>query len=429
MRTTRLFILAAMIAWTVPAGAGSLAPNLEQALLDAGPDDLVPVVVMMREFPEQDRLLTEVRGMNRRDRRAHVVATLDRLARKSQRHVHALIATETNAARNVRVLRGINGVALDATPEVIERLAALPGVARVMYDRATGHTEIDEPGWTLNDAPALPGGGSSRSGADHAEGGGPTGGDLSGPNPDATVRGEVIAMGAQQVWEELGYTGAGVIVAVIDTGIDPTHPDLADHIWTNLGEVANNGIDDDGNGYVDDTWGWDFCTGSNMPDGGAHGTQVAGQVAGDGTDGVVTGMAPDAELMALGIDCDTPSIGWEASDYAIAHGAHVITQSYSWWWTDQPDYEAFRRQTDSELAAGVIHANSAGNHGSQTATYPVPYNISTPANVPAPWIHPDQTPVGGVSSTIGIGNINWSTDLIDSSSSLGPGQVEVVPLP
>ena len=67
----------------------------------------------------------------------------------------------------------------------------------------------------------------------------------------------------------------------------------------------------------------------------------------------VTGMAPDAELMALGIDCDTPSRAWEASDYALAHGAHLITQSYSWWWTDRPDYEGFRRQTDIELAAGV----------------------------------------------------------------------------
>ena len=56
-----------------------------------------------------------------------------------------------------------------------------------------------------------------------------------------------------------------------------------------------------------------------MPVGGNHGTQVAGQVAGDGTDGIVTGMAPDAELMVLGINCSPPdSIGWEASDYAIA---------------------------------------------------------------------------------------------------------------
>jgi len=63
-------------------------------------------------------------------------------------------------------------------------------------------------------------------------------------------------------------------------------------------------------------------------------------------------MAPDARLMSLGIDCDTPSRAWAASDYAIAEGADLITQSYSWWWTDRPNYAGFRRQADVELAAG-----------------------------------------------------------------------------
>ena len=49
-----------------------------------------------------------------------------------------------------------------------------------------------------------------------------------------------------------------VIVAVIDSGIDPNHPDLLDAIWINQGEIADNGIDDDGNGFIDDTYGWDF---------------------------------------------------------------------------------------------------------------------------------------------------------------------------
>jgi len=380
----------------IPAWAGSLAPNLEEVLISSGPDDLLPIVVIMEEFPAQNKLMTEVRGLNREHRRSHVVSTLKDLSRRSQRPVHKLLATESKEIRRVRVLWGINGIALEATPRVIERLAAIPEVRWVLHDHGTGHPE----------------------------GAGPTGGDTSGPNPDADVADEVIAMGAQQVWEELGYTGAGVIVAVIDTGIDRTHPDLADHIWTNLDEVANNGIDDDGNGYIDDTWGWDFCLNSNDPSAGSHGTQVAGQVAGDGTDGIVTGMAPDAELMALGIDCDTPSVSWAASDYALAEGAHIITQSYSWWWTDQPDYGSFRRQTDVELAAGVIHANSAGNHGGDLTTYPIPYNISAPAVCPAPWIHPDQTLAGGVSSIIGVGDISWNTDVIASHSSLGPAAWE-----
>jgi subtilisin family serine protease len=400
------------------AWAGSIAPNLDDALDQAGPDDLVPVVVLMEEFPARNELLSGIRGLNRKDRRTRVVSTLRDNAERSQRPLRAALAAERDEVREVRMLWGINGVALEATPGAIERLAALPGVRRVLYDRATGHPE-----WSDLSSPHR-GTGPGPSQTENTEGTGPTGGDTSGPNPDATVRGEVVAMGAQQVWNELGYTGAGVIVAVIDTGIDRTHPDLVDHMWTNLGEVANNGLDDDGNGYVDDTWGWEFCLDNNDPSDGQHGTQVAGQVAGDGTNGVVTGMAPDAELMALGIDCDTPSAAWAASDYAIANGAHIITQSYSWWWTDRPDYEAFRRQTDTELAAGVIHANSAGNHGADAATYPVPYNISTPANCPPPWTHPDQTSAGGVSSVLAVGDIGWGSDVIASSSSIGPSAWE-----
>jgi hypothetical protein len=109
-------------------------------------------------------------------------------------------------------------------------------------------------------------------------------------------------------------------------------------------------------------------------------------------------MAPDAELMVLGFDCSPPdSIGWEASDYAIENGAHVITESFIWPWEDPPDYEGWRRQTDTELAAGVIHLNAAGNDGQNTANRPVPYNVSAPANCPPPWLHPDQTIVGGPS--------------------------------
>jgi subtilisin family serine protease len=382
------------------AHAAGLSPNLRDALVAAGPDDFVPVLVLMDEFPEPAALAADAAHLSRAARRARVVTDVRDLATRTQRPVRAFLTREEEAGRvrDVRVLFGINGIAFEAVPATIDALSDLPGVRSVLFDRATAHPDV---------------------GIDT----GPTGGDTSGPNPGATATVDVIAHGAKQVWDELGYTGAGVIVAVIDTGIDRTHPDIADHMWSNLGEVAGNGLDDDANGHVDDTWGWDFCA-NTPPVAGTHGTQVAGQVAGDGTDGTITGMAPDAELMSLGIDCDTPSRAFQASDYALAHGADVITQSYSWWWTDLPDYEAFRRQADVELAAGVVHANSAGNHGAQQATYAIPYNISTPANCPAPWIHPDQTLAGGVSSILAVGDIHLGTNVIASSSSIGPSAWE-----
>jgi subtilisin family serine protease len=389
--------VACSLALSLPAVSGEIAPRLEEALRSAGPDERLPVVVMMQRTAVDGDLLARVRKMNRSDRRAHVVSELQNVAEESQAPVLELLATESGETPRVRRLLGINGLALEADPRSIRKLAGLAQVRWVLLDR---------------------------DGGGHLDGDGPTGGDTSGPNPEATVAPEVVAMGAEDVWNQLGYTGRGVIVAIVDTGVDRTHPDLADHIWTNLGEVADNGLDDDGNGLVDDTWGWDFCHDDNNPNRGQHGTQVAGQVAGDGTNGTVTGMAPDVELMALGIDCDTPSIGWAASDYAITEGADIISQSYSWWWTDQPDYEAFRRQSDAELAAGVIHSNSAGNHGASTGSYPIPYNVSTPGNCPAPWNHPDQLVVGGVSSMIAVGNINWNLDVIEYSSSRGPSAWE-----
>ena len=378
-------------------GAATIGPDLEQALLEAGPDDFVPVVVMMEEFPDPVLRLDGVRGLNRLNRRAKVVGEMQALAKRSQSPVRAVLAAHPEGVRNVRVLWGINGLALHATPDVIDALDAVPGIRRLKHDGGAGRPADGET-------------------------------TLTGPNPDATVRGEVVAMGAQQVWDQLGYTGAGVIVAVLDSGVYREHPDIADHIWTNLGEIAGNAIDDDGNGYVDDTWGWDLCELDNDPRAGIHGTQVAGQVAGDGTNGTLTGMAPDAELMVLGFgsSCFVPdSMGWEASDYAIAMGAHIITESYVWPYdeSDMPDYEGWRRQMETELAAGVIHANAAGNDG-QNAARLVPYQIGAPANSPPPWRHPDQTLVGGLSSAIAVGNISWSSDTIAPSSSLGPATWE-----
>jgi subtilisin family serine protease len=400
VRAFRSVFAAIVVAAAGPAVAGSLAPNLREALASAGPDDHIPIVVLMDETPDPGRLMDQVRGMNRDRRRLHVVSSLKELALRSQRPLRSALAREErDQVRDARVLWGVNGVALEATRGAIARLAGLPEVRWVLYDRATAHADT----------------------------GGSASVEATGPNPNAAVAWEVIAHGAKQVWDQLGYTGAGVVVAVIDTGIDRSHPDIADHIWSNLGEIAGNGVDDDGDGHVDDTWGWDFCLNS-PPVAGMHGTQVAGQVAGDGTGGTVTGMAPDARLMSLGIDCDTPSRAWEASDYAIEHGADVITQSYSWWWTDRPNYAGFRRQAEVELAAGVIHVNSAGNDGANQATMPIPYNISTPANCPPPWIHPDQTVAGGVSSVFAVGDVNRSTDVIAGSSSLGPSAWENIQL-
>jgi len=125
-------------------------------------------------------------------------------------------------------------------------------------------------------------------------------------------------IGAVRVWKELGITGEGAVVAMLDTGVNYVHEDLRSNIWINRKETPNNGLDDDGNGYVDDYYGYDFsrmrseviARGRRQ-----HGTWTAGIVAGDGSGGTVTGVAPRARLMPLKADGTRATHGRTASAF------------------------------------------------------------------------------------------------------------------
>jgi len=114
-----------------------------------------------------------------------------------------------------------------------------------------------------------------------------------------------------------------------------------------------------------------------------------------------------------------------AMQYAVDNGVDITTSSLSLKWDDhQPNYALFRQMTDVELAAGVVHTNSTSNDGNNLGGAPIPYNISAPGNCPPSWLHPDQTLIGGLSSVIGVGNVDAFTDIIVSSSPHGPSAWE-----
>jgi subtilisin family serine protease len=133
--------------------------------------------------------------------------------------------------------------------------------------------------------------------------------------------------------------GPDVVVAVVDDGIDFTHPDLASQAWTNPGEAgakATNGIDDDANGYIDDVHGWDFCNNDNTvsdPDEDFHGTHVAGTIAAALNGTGVVGVAPGIKVMAVKfIDgsnvCGSDDMAVAAIDYAASFDVPIINASW-----------------------------------------------------------------------------------------------------
>lgn len=158
-------------------------------------------------------------------------------------------------------------------------------------------------------------------------------------------------------------TGNGVVVAVVDTGVNHAHPDLANNIWVNPGEIPNNGIDDDGNGYVDDTRGWNFVSGNNAPtDGHSHGTHVSGTVAAVGNNSLgVIGVAPGSKIMAIkGLGDDGSGYDADLAQgivYAADNGADIINMS----WGGTGDSPVIEEAVDYAHSLGVVLVAAAGN--------------------------------------------------------------------
>jgi hypothetical protein len=118
---------------------------------------------------------------------------------------------------------------------------------------------------------------------------------------------------------------------------------------------------------------------------------------------------------------------WRAMQFALDHGAHVISMSMSWKYPVQPDYPGWRRACESVLAAGVLHANSIGNQGQLLGTHPIPYNIATPGNCPPPWLHPLQSPRGGLTSVVSRSLAPGPSSLRDATSSTTPSPSSLLP--
>ncbi len=169
---------------------------------------------------------------------------------------------------------------------------------------------------------------------------------------------------AQAAWD-VSTGSSAVVVAVVDTGAHLDHPDLADNAWVNSGEIPNNGVDDDLNGYIDDYNGWDFSNRDATPwdamDSDKHGTHVAGTIGAVGNNTIgVTGVNWDVSIMSLKfIDPTSGSVsaGAEAIVYAVDNGASVINHS----WTTTSYSSVLDDALLYARKHGVINVCAAGN--------------------------------------------------------------------
>jgi len=195
-----------------------------------------------------------------------------------------------------------------------------------------------------------------------------------GQNVNGTSGTEDADMDAPEAWDITTGDGS-VVVAVIDTGVDYNHPDLSANIWTNQGETAGNGVDDDENLKIDDVRGWDFVDNDNNPmDSDGHGTHVAGTIAAVGNNNKgVTGVSWTTKIMPLRV-LNTEGWGFgnniiSAIEYANEKGAHVINLSLG-----GGDYDQFLKDAiDASPAVVVCAAGNSALNNDSTPHYPSSY--------------------------------------------------------
>ncbi len=324
------------------AGGAEAAPRGTAAPLTPGADLVRPALEQGDPIPGE--LLVGFR---------RTAQGVDRAAARRQAGVRVERALRVEGVQLVTVERG------SSAREAIERLEADPAVryAEPNRLRRASATVPDDPGfgqlWGLHN----------------------TGQTVSG------IAGLLDSdIDAPEAWDL--STGGGALVAVVDEGIAYDHPDLAPNMWRNPGEVAGNGVDDDGNGYVDDVHGIDTVDDDSDPrDSGGHGTHVAGTIAAAGDNGIgIAGVSWDAEVMALralGAEGGSDATVAEAFDYAGDMGARVVNASLGGPGASQTLQQPI---TEHPRTLFVVAAGNGGDDGigddndGASADYPCAYD-------------------------------------------------------
>ena len=363
-----------------------------RSFLESTSDEKVSVNIVLKSQPESARmkaLAARVKGG--KAGRGLVVGELKEYSTRHQASVFDFLRQAASGGHVANIVTHwmANAITCDATKEVVEALALHPDVLIIGHNKEIQVVESCEVYGDVQPVAT-----SSHSATPH-----------------------VLQVNADDVWA-LGYTGKNVVVAILDSGTNPDHYDLKDHLWSGF-------ADTDGDGEKDDPInGWNFVgNNSNITDDYGHGTHCAGIVCGDGTVGNVTGVAPDATLMTVKVvnrtGGGTPAQMMSGVEFAVENGADVLSMSLGFKRSQisEADIVLLRRTFENTLLLGVPVCAAAGNDGN---SYGAPDNVDFPAACPPPYLHPDQmVNAGGLTSVICVGSVNVNDEYV-SSSSQGP---------
>lgn len=356
----------------------TIEPKLQEILNQKG-DEMISVNIILKTQMNFNELRNRSANVLDKDVKRNVmIADLKNFAEKEQQDILSVLNAEQRnmSVKNVSSHWLANYINCEVTRDVIYQLASHPDVYMIGYD--------EEKVLISNDY------------SERAEN-------------FTSMTENIYKVNADDVWA-MGYTGDGVIVAVIDSGVNYNHVDVADHLWDGGAEFPNHGY----NTYEN----------NNDPmDKFGHGSHCAGTICGDGTSGTKTGIAPNARLMCVKSVSDegtgTANNINEGMEWAIEHNADVLSMSLGVQVPSPSEKTMLRRSCETALELGIVAAVAAGNYGApdQQWVKPIPNNIITPGSCPPPWLHPDQEAnAGGLSCVISVGSVDYDDKPAETSS-------------
>ena len=310
-----------------------IEPELQEFINQNG-DEMISVNIIFKAQMDENELNDRASSFeNKKARREFVIHELKYFSEKSQQEVLSIIQSEQRNGKVTNIVSHwlSNSITCTTTKDVIYFLSERDDIMIIGHNADKEAILSDQQSAVSDQQSAVSGQQSVKA--------------------EAEIEEHVSQVNAPQAWEQ-GYTGEGVLVAILDTGVNYEHPDLADHLWDGGSQYPNHGYNS-------------YDGSNNTMDNRGHGTHCAGIICGDGTGDKQTGIAPDATLMCVKALNDTGNTNASAvcagMEFAVEHGAEVLSMSLGIANSSVADREMLRQTCVNTLQAGVVASVAAGN--------------------------------------------------------------------